>query len=100
MEQYRKEAKRWLKALRTGDPSAFARFRRAYPTGPTELTLRDVQHALARERGHENWIVLTAAQQRLTPTDYGRLAEDFVLAFNARDEAALQRLNHHYHRAF
>jgi hypothetical protein len=32
--------------------------------------------------------------------DYERLAEDFVLAFNQRDESALQRLNEHYHRAF
>ena len=29
-----------------------------------------------------------------------RLANDLVLAFNERDEAALQRLNVHYRRSF
>ena len=100
MEQYRKEAKRWLKALRAGDPAARARFERAYPTGPTEPTLRDVQHALSHEYGRENWTALTRAQDRPTPAEYERLADDFVLAFNARDEAALQRLNNHYRRTF
>ena len=32
--------------------------------------------------------------------EYERLAADLVLAFNARDEAALQRLNDHYRRSF
>jgi hypothetical protein len=32
--------------------------------------------------------------------EYERLAADLVLAFNARDEAALRRLNVHYKRAF
>ena len=34
---------------------------RAYPGAPEQATLRDVQHALARERGHESWIALTRA---------------------------------------
>jgi hypothetical protein len=100
MEQYRKEAKRWLKAFRAGDPAALTRFRLAYPTGPSHPALRDVQHALARERGHENWVALTAAHGRPIQPDYERLAEDVMLAFNERDEAALQRVNDHYHRTF
>jgi ankyrin repeat protein len=61
----RKTAKRWLKALRAGDHEARERLRRAYPHAPAEPGLRDVQHALARERGHESW---TAAQQALAST--------------------------------
>src|SRR5688572_32526547 len=36
----------------------------------------------------------------LTIDEYERLAQDFVLAFDSRDETALQRLNEHYQRAF
>src|SRR5262245_32344598 len=35
-----------------------------------------------------------------TAGDYERLAQDLVLAFDSRDELALQRLNAHYHRSF
>src|ERR1700730_12509693 len=61
LDNLRKAAKRWLKALRDGDPSARARFVRAYPGGPEPPTRRDVQHALAREGGHESWVALTKA---------------------------------------
>jgi len=90
VDNLKKEAKRWLKALRDGDLAARARFARAYPgaregapaTEPGERSgdhgapasepvggfrgakppgLRDVQHALAREHGHESWAALTAA---------------------------------------
>lgn len=60
-DNLRKSAKRWLKALRDGDGDARARFARAYPSASGEPTLRDVQHALARERGYENWTALVAA---------------------------------------
>ena len=43
-----------MKALRSHDADARARFERAYPGGPREPVLRDVQHALAREYGHVN----------------------------------------------
>src|SRR5206468_1367556 len=33
-------------------------------------------------------------------TDYERLANDMVVAFDSGDDAALQRLNEHYHRSF
>jgi uncharacterized protein len=60
-DNLRKQAKRWLRLLREGDPAARARLARAYPGAPSRPTLRDVQHALARERGHESWIALTQA---------------------------------------
>jgi hypothetical protein len=47
LESLRKEAKRWLKAIRDKDTGAHARLERALGTAPTEPGLRDVQHALA-----------------------------------------------------
>jgi uncharacterized protein len=61
VETLRKTAKRWLKSLREGDPEAGARLARAYPGAPRQPALRDVQHALARERGYQNWLALTRA---------------------------------------
>jgi ankyrin repeat protein len=61
LDNLRKNAKRWLKALRDGDPAARARFVRAYPGGPEPPALRDVQHALARARGQESWVALKQA---------------------------------------
>ena len=58
LENLRKEAKRWLKALRAGEAVARARLGRAWPSAPAAPGLRDVHHALARERGHENWTAL------------------------------------------
>jgi ankyrin repeat protein len=60
LETLRKDAKRWLKALRAGDPAARARLTAAWPRAPAEPGLRDVQQALAREYGQESWIALKA----------------------------------------
>ncbi len=67
LDNLRKAAKRWLKALRARDPQARARLARAYPGAPQPPTLRDFQHALARERGHESWTALTRAVDAGTP---------------------------------
>ncbi len=109
----RKQAKRWFRALGARDVEARTRFDRAYPGGPSRPVLRDVQHALAREYGHENWIALMEAVARISEIGevsadrpllaadaYDEVARDFVLAFNGRDQAALDRLNLHYGRAF
>jgi hypothetical protein len=159
LDNLKKEAKRWLKALRDGDAEARARLERAYaPAGPAKAghhvpgaagpaeaghhvpgaagpaeaghhvpgaagpaeaghhvprapakagrhvlaapatpVLRDVQHALALEHGRESWIALKQAVE--TP-QHDRLTEDMLLAFNAHDEQALQRLNDHDKRLF
>ncbi|HEY7441023.1 MAG TPA: ankyrin repeat domain-containing protein [Vicinamibacterales bacterium] len=60
LDNLRKTAKRWLKLLRDGDAAALDRLRRAHPGAPTRPTLRDVQHALACERGFQNWTELKA----------------------------------------
>ena len=61
LDTLRKDAKRWLKALRAGDGAAKARLLAAWPTAPADPGLRDVQHAVALDHGCDNWIALKAA---------------------------------------
>ena len=58
LDTLKKEAKRWLKALRANDLEARTRLQRAYPKAPAEPGLRDIQHALAQEHGLTNWAEL------------------------------------------
>jgi hypothetical protein len=51
LDNLKKEAKRWLKAVRASDAAARARLTRAWPEAPQAPGLRDMQHALAREYG-------------------------------------------------
>lgn len=105
LENLKKEAKRWLKALRENEPEALERFQTAYPSATGEPVLRDVQHALAVEHGLENWKALKDALPNApTPAkrsarDYEQAAQDFVNGYKG-DEAALERLNRHYVRSF
>lgn len=76
VESLKKDAKRWLKALRAGDSDARAEFYRWHPDGrnatdATDATdgrdspgLREVQHALALMYGFNGWIALTAEVAR------------------------------------
>ena len=57
----RKDAKRWLKALRADDAKARARLLAAWPKAPATPGLRDVQHALALDYGCTGWAALRAA---------------------------------------
>jgi uncharacterized protein len=57
-ESLRKLAKRELKAIRSGDTAAQARLRRTLPRLSSPPVLREVQHALARERGFASWAKL------------------------------------------
>ncbi len=58
LDYLKKEAKRWLRALRAGDEAARARLLRVHPKAPPAVTLRDVQFALAREHGVAGWHVV------------------------------------------
>jgi ankyrin repeat protein len=60
LENLKKEAKRWLKAVRANDAAARARLTRAWPGAPHAPGLRDMQHALAREYGFPGWSALKA----------------------------------------
>ena len=72
----RKEAKRWLKALRENDAEARERIQRAYPNAPDQPVLRDVQHALACEYGHANWTELKQALE--SPAGQAPLVRRFL----------------------
>src|SRR6185437_2239489 len=79
LEQLRKDAKRWLKAVRAGDPAARARLKAAWPKAPAEPVLRDLQHALAREYGQDSWIALKAELDDLALANKGLAAQAEVL---------------------
>ena len=82
LETLRKDAKRWLKALRAGDPAARSRLSAAWPEAPAEPGLRDVQHALALEYGQGSWIALTAA------------VDDLAIERQSRSQRLTQILRH------
>jgi ankyrin repeat protein len=96
LQNLKKEAKQWLKALRANDPDARARFVRAHPHAPATPTLRDVQFALAREHGFSGWNALKAhLEQRLTGAapDHRDAAVQALLAAAGRGDAdAVRRL--------
>jgi ankyrin repeat protein len=79
LDNLKREAKRWLKALRAGDPDARARLQRALSTVSPEPSLRDVQHALAREHGFPGWTALTSALEDLLATAEGTNARDAAI---------------------
>jgi len=58
LDHLKKEAKRWLKAIRAHDSTARTRFAGMLPDAPVSPTLRDVQLALAREFGLDGWTTL------------------------------------------
>jgi ankyrin repeat protein len=58
LDNLKKEAKRWLRALQGDAADARARFERALDSAPGNPTLRDVQLALAREHGLPGWAAL------------------------------------------
>lgn len=61
IELFKQDAKRWLGKLRRDDPAAHERLKAAWPAAPSAPTLRDVQHAVAREYGLADWHALLAA---------------------------------------
>lgn len=103
LDNLKREAKRWLRAIRNNDPEARGRFERAYPKHTGTPVLRDVQYALAREYGFERWKKLKAAAQQAAKwratAAYEQAARDFVDAYKG-ETAALDRLNDHYRRTF
>ena len=69
LDNLKREAKRWLHALRAGDRQALARLERATPNAPAEPSLRHVQHALAREHGFPGWAALKSQLAQGSPGD-------------------------------
>jgi len=81
VEGLKKEAKRWLKALRANDAGARARFEKAVPAAPNAPTLRDVQHALAREFGLAGWTALKHELERGTAAAGASMEGDVLSRF-------------------
>jgi len=69
IDNLKKEAKRWLKALRADVGDARARLQRAVPNAPALPTLRDVQHALAIEHGFPGWTELKNRMSKPAATE-------------------------------
>ena len=91
LENLKREAKRWLKALRAGVGEARARFHRAVPTAPELPTLRDVQHALAVEHGLPGWTALKNLLAHDAPMRrYERVAEALVTAYGTGEASAMR----------
>lgn len=101
LDSLRKEAKRWLAALRRGDVDSRARLERALAKAPPEATLRDVQHAMAREHGLDGWVALTQAIDHLKASTrsagaqalahYETMAEALLEAYRTGTPAAMAR---------
>ena len=91
LESLKKEAKRWLAALRAGDPEAHRRLTRVRPEGGAEVrpTLRDVQLALAREYGFTGWAELKAAVEKYSANAADAAARSLAL-YEAKAEALLE----------
>jgi len=103
LDSLRREAKRWLKALREHEPEARRRLQNACPKPAGTPVLRDAQHALAREHGFDSWkelkLALQQAARSRTREAHEQAARDFVAAYQG-DTTALDRLNRHYGRSF
>jgi hypothetical protein len=102
LENLRREAKRWLKAIREDVAEARARLERALPDATDAPTLRDVQHALAREHGVPGWSALRAvlSGQRAENTDgiryYEEIAASLLDAYRTGDERSLETVWRHF----
>jgi ankyrin repeat protein len=89
LDDFRKQAKRWLEDVRRRNPGSVKRLRLAHPNAPASPVLRDIQHALAREQGYADWKALkTALEQQAVPAapewdDFGAIAthDDRVATF-------------------
>jgi hypothetical protein len=97
LDSLRKEAKRWLAALRANAADARARLERALPNARALPTLRDVQHALAREHGFPGWAALkdafvsNAAMSAKALALYETKAEALLEAYRTGTPEAMER---------
>ena len=69
LENLKKEAKRFLKALAAGDKNLREKLLQAWPDAPAKPVLRDIQYAIARQYGFENWKDLKQAIERHLPAE-------------------------------
>jgi ankyrin repeat protein len=79
LESLKREAKRWLRALRENVEDARVRLAEALPDAADTPTLRTIQHALARELGFPGWTALKEHFAGAGPA--GRITEEMVSRF-------------------
>jgi Leucine Rich Repeat (LRR) protein len=101
LESLKKEAKRWLAAIRDGDVDARRRLERALPGATRSPGLRDVQLALAREHGFNGWPDFKAALERagaartstgaVALAKYQRMADALLEAYRTGTPEAMER---------
>jgi hypothetical protein len=99
LETLRQEAKDWLRRLRANARDARARFDRALPDVDPSPTLRDVQHALARELGFAGWTALKArkggrladARSAEAIARYEQMADNLLDAYRTGTPDAMER---------
>jgi ankyrin repeat protein len=96
LEQYRKQAKEFLKACKSGDSDAIERIRRYHPRASkllVRVTLADAQLVIAREHAFESWPKfakhIEALARENSPVSQFELAADAIVY---GDEATLERL--------
>ena len=80
LDSLKTEAKRWLKAVRAGEPEALARLKQALPGSGAAAGLREIQQALAREFGVESWAALRLqlADDALARRTHAERLEEFL----------------------
>jgi hypothetical protein len=97
LDSLKKEAKRRLDELRANAADARARLQRALPNVPAAPTLRDVQHALAREHGFPGWAALkqALASDRAASgkafAEYEAMAAALLEAYRTGSSEAMER---------
>ena len=96
LDNLKQEAKRWHRALRAGDAEAAARLRRAVPDAVGAPTLRDVQHALAREHGLPGWTALKRRLENAPLRRYEEIADALVTAYRTPDPAAMRAVREYF----
>ncbi len=80
LDSLKKEAKRWLKAIRANDAEALARLKQVLPGADATAGLREIQQALAREHGAESWasLKLQLADEALARRTHAERLEEFL----------------------
>jgi hypothetical protein len=97
LEGLKKEAKRWLLALRQNQPEARARFERVIASLPAEPSLREVQRALALEHGFTSWsqlkdkLLAEAEETAKALGKFGEMADALLEAYRTGTPEAMQR---------
>jgi ankyrin repeat protein len=97
LEQYRKQAKDFVKAAKSGDSETVQRVKQYHPRPSQVVALADAQLVIAREHGFESWPKFAKHIEALTREDSSvsqfELAADAIVAGDASTLELLLREN-------